>query len=100
MAAAVSQIRCVSVTDAGGNVHTTLSVPREVLDRVNSFEDVYGEQEGAVRRDRLLSALAAMVIQSLDEFRTTDIFKTPPRHIPPGTAAGTINEGEINDDKG
>lgn len=92
----MSQIRCVSITDASGNVFCTLSMPREVVDRMNSFEDAYGEQAGAQRRDHLLSALAAMVIQSLDEFRTTDIFKTSPRKIPPGTAAGTINEGEIN----
>lgn len=69
----MSEIRAVTVCDEQGNVHTTLSLPREVLTRLAERE-VKDEQDGAKYRDRLLQALASMVIQSIDEFRTTDIF--------------------------
>lgn len=73
----MSNIRCVTVHDAEGNVHSTLSMPHTVIERMNAWEDEFGEQEGAKRRDRLLSALAAMVIQSIDAFRTSEIRGTP-----------------------
>lgn len=47
----------------------TLTAPMEILDRVNRAEETLGEQMGAAMRDRLLQALAAMVIASLDEYR-------------------------------
>lgn len=84
-----TNIKCASIIgDTEGNVITSLYVPRAVVDRLNAFEDTMGEQKGAEMRDRLLSALAAMVIQSLDEFRVSDMFKRP-----------TLIEGKTNGDK-
>lgn len=88
----MSIIRCVTVHDAEGNVHSTLSMPRVVVDRMNECEDEFGEQEGAKRRDRLLSALAAMVIQSIDSFRVSEI-----RGAPVVLEARDIHEGTDND---
>lgn len=97
----MSQIRCVSICDSEGNTHTTLSMPRDVLEKLNGRIDSIDEQAGTKIRDRLLEVLAAMVIQSLDEFRQSDMFKTLPRHMPLGTVAGTaiIREEPENDDK-
>lgn len=89
----MSQIRCVS-TRKGDQVTTALYVPAEVLDRLNNAEDILGEQEGATMRDRTLQVLAAMVIQSIDEFRQGDLFRYPPID---GNAA-TLIEGSKNGD--
>lgn len=64
---------------------------------MNALEDQHGEQEGATRRNRLLEALAAMVIQSLDEFRGSDMFRFPPSSIDGNSA--TLIEGPTNGDK-
>lgn len=67
----MSRINCVSQIDKDtGDIVTTLRMPAEVLDRINNAEDQLGEQEGAVMRDKLLQALAAMVIASVDGFRS------------------------------
>jgi hypothetical protein len=73
----VIKIHAVTQADEEGNVHCTLSLPREVFDRMKGYEDQYGEQEGAKRRDRLLEALAAMVIGSIDNYRTSEIRSAP-----------------------
>lgn len=58
------------------NVIVTLNCPVAVLDRVNNAETLLGEQRAAQMRDRLLEAIAAMVIASLDEFRMGPIFQS------------------------
>jgi hypothetical protein len=66
-----------AATQAGteaGTIQCVLTFPVEILDRVNRAEQTLGEQLGAVMRDRLLSALAAMVIASIDEYRMGPIF--------------------------
>lgn len=72
----MSTTRVVSTAQPDGNVQCVLTVPFQVLDRVNNAERTFGEQEGAAMRDRLLEALAAMVIASLDEFRMGPIFQS------------------------
>ena len=67
-------IRCVTQIGEGGIVTTTMLISPEVLDRINGAEGQFGEQRGAEIRDKLLTALAAMVIQSIDEFRAGPIF--------------------------
>ena len=67
-------IRCHTQIDDGGFVVCTMTVSPEILDRANLAVELIGEERGAEVRDRLLSALAAMVIQSIDEFRKGPIF--------------------------
>jgi hypothetical protein len=55
-------------------VTCTLTCPVEILERIQHAEEALGEQQGAIMRDRLLQALAAMVIASIDEFRMGPIF--------------------------
>lgn len=57
-----------------GEIECRLTLPVEILDRINRAENVLGEQMGAVMRDRLLQALAAMVIASIDEYRMGPLF--------------------------
>lgn len=72
----MSQIHAVTQRDEAGNAHCTLSLPQELLDRLNSAEDRLGEQSGAQYRDRVLQVLAAMVISSIDSFRVSDLSTT------------------------
>lgn len=66
-------IHAVSQRDEAGNAHCTLSLPQELLDRLNTAEDRLGEQEGAAYRDKVLTVLAGMVIQSIDAFRNSEL---------------------------
>ncbi len=98
----MSDIRAVSQCDAAGDVIVSLSVPRDVLTELNERIDDLDEQQGTKIRDRSLEVLAAMVIQSLDEFRQSDMFKLH-RRIPPGESVGEVTffpEGTVNDDEG
>ena len=74
----MSNLRCTSeMAPDRSKVLVTHECPIEILDRVNNAEAVLGdEQEGARMRDRLLQAIAAMVIASLDEFRMGPIFQS------------------------
>jgi hypothetical protein len=72
----VSTLRVVSSGLPDGNVQTVLTCPHEILERINNAEETLGEQRGALMRDKLLQAVAAMVIQSLDEFRSGPIFSS------------------------
>lgn len=70
----MSRLLCVTQLQDPETVVTTMQIPVGILDRINNAEETFGEQEGSAMRDRLLQAIAAMVIQSIDSFRVSPIY--------------------------